>query len=52
MQEDLLLAGGGIERRDALGEGRAALKFLTGKTRCNQVRFRCDCTSAPSQRFF
>ena len=28
------------------------LKFLTGKTRCNQVNFRCGSMSALSQRFF
>jgi hypothetical protein len=26
--------------------------FLTGKTRCNQVKFRGDCNSALSRRFF
>jgi hypothetical protein len=28
------------------------LEFLTGKTRRDQVKFRCDCKSALSQRFF
>jgi len=28
------------------------LEFLTGKTRCNQLKFRSDCKSALSQRFF
>jgi hypothetical protein len=25
---------------------------LTGKARCSQVKFRCDCKSGLSQRFF
>jgi hypothetical protein len=29
-----------VHVRTALGE---PLQFLTGKTRCNQVKFRCDC---------
>ena len=29
-----------------------SVEFLTGKTRCHQVKFRCDCKSGLSQRFF
>gem|GEM_PF-4957834 len=39
-------AGGSLRAR------RYSRGFLTGKTRCSQVKFRCDCKNALSRRFF